>query len=124
MGAEAAFLGRPSILLSEADYRGLGCVYEPRSRDEARKLLALPGLHPKPPEHALPFGCYSLTHGVRYRYYKPRSLFSGTLLGVQLSTAPPLLRHVGASAAWHSGGRLRDWLKTRVAVPRSLATRD
>ena len=55
MGIEATFWGKPSIVLSNAMYSGIGAAYEPRSLEEACEMLAA-DLPPKPREAALAYG--------------------------------------------------------------------
>lgn len=85
MGIEAAYFGKPSILLGDSTYRGFGCTYEPNSLSELIELIGNKDLPILPSENALPYGFYSVTHGELYEYYKPTSLFSGLFMGVELS---------------------------------------
>lgn len=47
VGIETTYLKKPSILLGNAFYRGLGCVYEPNSYEELFALISEPNLKPK-----------------------------------------------------------------------------
>ncbi|NEO01836.1 MAG: hypothetical protein F6K50_42585 [Moorea sp. SIO3I7] len=91
-GVEAAYWGKPSVLLGDSAYSGLGCVYEPRSEAEVYQLLEKDKIAPLPQEACLPFGYYSLRKGITYKYYNPHSLFSGDFLGEPLSPATTLYR--------------------------------
>ncbi len=97
MGVEAAYLGKPSVVVGEAAYRGLGCNYEPASRDSLCELLSRPSVSPLPVANCLPFGYYYLTFGRMYELYNPRALNSGTFLGEELSVEPRLTRALKAS---------------------------
>lgn len=90
MGIEASYLGRPSILVGDAAYRGLDCVYEPGTPDELERLLLDDTLPPKPRENCLPYGYWLLTQGEPYRYYQPTSYTTGCFLGRSLPAADGL----------------------------------
>jgi len=92
IGAEAAYLGKPVILLGDAIYRNLGCVYEPSSITELEELLSQDSLSAKPKEATYPFGYYNLNYGKNFQYYKPENLFFGKFLGSYLSYYPPLIQ--------------------------------
>ncbi len=83
MGAEATYLGKVSILVGGADYRGLDCVYEPSSVQELETMLTDDALAPKARENCLPFGYQRLMHGEPFRFYQPRSLVEGSFFGVE-----------------------------------------
>lgn len=101
MGAEATWLGKVSILVGDADYRGLDCVYEPGSLPELETML-VDSLLAKPRENCLPFGYHRLKRGEPYRFYRPRSTDLGSFFGEELSlpwNAFPLRDRVAISAA-------------------------
>jgi hypothetical protein len=81
MGAEATYMGKVSILVGDADYRGLDCVYEPGSVRELETMLTDDTLMPKPRENCLPFGYQRLMVGEPYRFYQPKSLVEGSFFG-------------------------------------------
>ena len=85
MGVEAAFLGKPVLLLCDSRYSGLDIVYEPKTPEEVVALLCQSALPPKPIENCLPYGYYALTFGTPYRFYQPKSLFEGSLMGITLT---------------------------------------
>ncbi|OLT62937.1 hypothetical protein BJP37_31775 [Moorena bouillonii PNG] len=84
IGAEAAYWGKPSVLLGDNIYSGLGCVYEPRCEAEVYQLLQNDTIAPLPQENSLPYGYYRLCNGIKYNYYNPHSLLSGDFLGEPL----------------------------------------
>jgi len=86
IGIEATYWGTPSVLLGDAAYRDANCVYEPASLHELKATLSEDNLSAHSPDNCLPFGYYSLTHGEKFIYYKPHTLFSGSFMGVELST--------------------------------------
>jgi len=87
-GIEAAYWGKPSILLGDSGYSGLGCVYEPANKAEVYALLADRNLAPLPQEKCLPYGYFSLVMGIKYRYYSPANLSGGIFLGKSLNYMP------------------------------------
>jgi hypothetical protein len=96
MAAEATYLGKVSILVGDAAFRGLDCVYEPKTMTELEQMLVDLSLPPKPRANCLPFGYWRLMRGESFRFYQPESFSQGTFSGV--STAPgdpsPVVRMV------------------------------
>jgi hypothetical protein len=85
IGAEASYLGAVSILIGDADYRGLDCVYEPDTPEELERLLLDPDLGPKSSENCLPFGYQRLMRGNEYRFYQPASFQEGSFFGHRMT---------------------------------------
>lgn len=98
MGVEASYWGKPVIILDDALYRGLGCVYEPKTVEELESLIGDRSLQSLPRERCLPYGHYMLTYGRRFEFYRPTSIFQGKLLGVELSVESKFVRHLKRSA--------------------------
>jgi hypothetical protein len=95
LGAESTYLGKVSILVGDASYRGLDCVYEPDSNAELERMLEDDSLSPKPKENCLPFGYRRLMGGEEFRFYQPASFSEGSLFGEQvapLDQLPPFRR--------------------------------
>lgn len=90
MGVEATYLGRVSILVGDADYRGLDCVYEPRSTEELESLLEYGDVSAKPARNCLPYGFDRMTRGTKYLFYQPESYTEGRFFG----------RRIPASSVW------------------------
>ncbi|NEO35134.1 MAG: hypothetical protein F6J90_01960 [Moorea sp. SIOASIH] len=84
IGAEAAYWGKPSVLLGDNMYSGLGCVYEPKSEAEVYTLLEDDTIAPLPQENCLPYGYYRLCRGIKYNYYNPHNPASGDFVGQAL----------------------------------------
>ncbi|NEO95036.1 MAG: hypothetical protein F6K56_34530 [Moorea sp. SIO3G5] len=74
IGVEAAYWGKPSVLLGDSLYSGLGCVYQPRSEAEVYPLLENDKIAPLPQETCLPYGYYSVCYGMKYNYFNPHTL--------------------------------------------------
>lgn len=89
IGIEAAYWGKPSLLLGPCAYGNLGAVVVVKDKNEIERLLD-PEAPPNPPvqEKCLPYGYYFLTYGNRFRYYTPESLSEGRLLGYRLGWDP------------------------------------
>ena len=92
IGVEATYWGKPSILLGDSLFSGLGCVYEPKCHTELSTLLGQHKLTTLPQERCLPYGYYFLCRGITYKYYKPEGLFSGTFLNQYLGPEPKYYR--------------------------------
>ncbi len=90
LGADATYRGKVSILVGDASYRGLDCVYEPGSVEELARMLQDTALPPKPPENCLPFGYRQMTLGTPYRFYQPTAFRQGRFFGTPVPTRPSL----------------------------------
>ncbi len=73
VGIEAAYWGKPSILLGDALYRGLGSTYEPTSYSEISELLSS-DLMPLRKDGAEVFGAWSNDFGISFKYSLEPSL--------------------------------------------------
>lgn len=87
LGPESTYRGKVSILVGDAKYRGLDCVYEPMTESELEEVLLNKDLAPKPARNCLPFGYNRMMGGTLYKYYKPRTFNSGSFFG---KAYPPL----------------------------------
>lgn len=87
LGPEATYLGKVAILLGDAKYRGLDCVYEPATTAELERIIEDGSLPPKPARNCLPFGYNQVMRGIPYRYYRPRTFTEGAFFGKPF---PPL----------------------------------
>lgn len=67
IGIEAAFMGKPTVLLGGAAYSDLGSVYEPRDFKEFQALMES-NLNPLPKYGALLFGDYMKNRGIDLKY--------------------------------------------------------
>jgi hypothetical protein len=89
IGMEAAYWGRPSILVGPCSYAGSPAVIEPVGCHELALMLSpSEKLHPPARELCLPYGNYHLSYGTPFRYYHPVSLSEGTFLGDRLGWDP------------------------------------
>lgn len=89
IGMEAAYWGKPTILVGPGTYAGHGVACEPKNRQELQAMLAPDAaLKPVPQERCLPYGYYYLTFGEKFTYYQPVSLSEGTFLGERLGWDP------------------------------------
>lgn len=68
MGVEAAFWGRPVILLGPTFYMRFGVCYVPATHNEVVTLILVPDLPCKPREGALVYGFFQQTNGERLRH--------------------------------------------------------
>lgn len=114
MGPEATYLGKVSVLLGDAKYRGLDCVYEPATTAELERIIDDPSLPPKPARHCLPFGYNQVMRGTPYRFYQPTAFNEGTFFGEPF---PPLPSRIETR-----GRRLIARVKT--AIGRLFTRRD
>ena len=68
MSMEAAFWGKPAVILSASLFKKLGASYNPASHEEVLDLLAR-DLKPKDSTPAIKFGYYQMTSGFEQRHY-------------------------------------------------------
>lgn len=106
IGIEAAYWGRPSVLLGASAYAKSGAVYTPTSASELKVLLSDSSAIPVASQDlCLPYGFYYLTFGRPFQFYQPTSLFEGTFLGKNLDWKPAYLRwlkQLGLNRVLHS----------------------
>ncbi|NBW99096.1 hypothetical protein EBR03_05950, partial [bacterium] len=106
IGIEAAYWGRPSVLLGASSYAQSGAVYAPESASELRDLLRdSSAIRVASQDLCLPFGFYYLTYGRPFQFYQPTSLFDGTFLGKNLDWKPAYLgwlKQLGLNRVLHS----------------------
>ena len=93
VGIEAVYWGTPSVCLGPSLYDRLDAVHIPCNVTELRGLLLSPALDVHP-EKTLPFGFYHATFGEQFRFYEPKTLLTGTFLGVDVRA------HVGVCYIW------------------------
>lgn len=88
MGVEAAFWGKPVVLLGNSFYDRLKGFYIPATHEEAVDLLAQ-DLQPLPwGDDLLKYGYWELERGIYYKYYKAEALFEGTFMGKSIAVTP------------------------------------
>lgn len=87
LGPESTYLGKVSILVGDAKYRGLDCVYEPMTEAELEHILLDKTLTSKPAQNCLPFGYNRMMGGTLYKFYKARTYSNGSFFG---KAYPPL----------------------------------
>lgn len=106
MGIEAAFWGKPSVMVGSAFYAGLGSVYEPREHAEVMNLI-MDGAEPLPVEGALKYGHRMSTFGTRFKHYQPTGVTVGLFKGRSLDVAS---LEVERGGLWQrQKRRLHDW---------------
>lgn len=110
MGIEAAFWGKPSIMVGTAFYGGLGSVYEPRSHEEVVRMIDQ-GVPPLPIEGALRYGYRMSTFGTKFIHYRPSGVASGTFKGRTLGVDPMAGRSGRFSMLfwWRAGKLAGSW---------------
>ncbi len=88
MGVEAAFFGKPVVLLGNSFYDRLKGFYIPSTREEAVAFLEQ-DLQPLPSgDDLLKYGYWELERGIYYKYYKAEALFEGTFMGKSIAVTP------------------------------------
>ena len=104
MGMEAAYWGKPSILLGPCAYANTPPVITIGHQIElSEHLNNLHELQPPNRELCLPYGNYYMSYGELFHYYKPKSLSDGNFLGQRLGWDPHYiywLRKLGLGKIW------------------------
>ena len=94
-GVEAAYVGRPVIVMGPSAYDELGCAVRPRTETELRKLLVDP--HRKVPhvrENALPYGLMMRRRGFTFRYLEKSADGKSALGDIEFTEPPEVVRHL------------------------------
>jgi hypothetical protein len=92
-GVEAAYLGRPVIVMGPSAYDELGCAVRPRTPAELGELLA--GTVPSDlGVRALPYGLMMKRRGFAFRYLDRSESGKATLGGVEFTEPPEYVRHL------------------------------
>ncbi len=99
MGIEASYWGKPSILLSNSPYKGIGAVYEPDSESAAIQLICQRDLEAKPREAALAYGGYRRMGAPTLPYSEPLDHCTLTFKGVRPNATQKVLKYYWR---WHS----------------------
>lgn len=86
IGAEAAFAGKPVILLGDAIYKNGGGFYLPNSHDE---LIEMVRKKPKPKEPigAIKYGAWCIEGGIGFNSFIPEGSCTGKYKGVDILDA-------------------------------------
>ena len=92
-GVEAAYLGRPAVVMGPSAYDLLGCVHYAQSQKEIQEHLHKP--ESLPAVNSLPYGLLMQRRGFNFEYLdrNPAGLFS--IKGVTIKDANPWSRKIG-----------------------------
>lgn len=91
-GIEAAYAGRPVLVLGPSAYDELGCATRPRNIDELNDLIVNPpAVNPK---KALPYGLMMKRRGFAFRHVQREMDGGYSLSGVPIHDPVPLVRHL------------------------------
>lgn len=115
MGVEATYWRVPSISLSCSLYSGLGCVYEPASKQELTDFLEkIPGALPR--ESCFRYGYFASTIETNtYQYYTPTSASEGKFCGKELSMDLAMIRIIKKSSFGLLMKRLQGWVNYKMS---------
>lgn len=88
IGIEAVFWDRPSILLGPCLYQYLSGPHQPQSHEEVVSLVRRSDLEVGSKEGAIQYGHWFQTHGIKFEYFEPESLFHGKFKGQVIYARP------------------------------------
>lgn len=114
VGVEAAYWGKPSVLLGSCFFRNLGSTYLPPDFAAAVEAIAAE-LPPKDREGALMYGYDQATFGVRFRHFRPDGVVAGHFKGARLRPPPLYAAASRASASARAVKRAAGGLARSVA---------
>lgn len=118
-GIEATMWDKPSILVGNSFYKGLGSTYEPSSPEQLFTMIKS-YLNPLPKEGALKYGYYMETFGIPFKHFKSIDIGKGLFNGKEISDSPPIIKRLYQKCITLSpklSARLRE---KRVLKSRSL----
>lgn len=92
-GVEAAFVGRPVVVMGPSAYDLLGCATRARTSEEVRAALQQPMSFPS--ERALPYGLMMQRRGFNFENVTVTEQGTFTLCGTPLHDARPIARKIG-----------------------------
>jgi hypothetical protein len=92
IGIEATYWGKPSIILSNAMYKGIGVVYEPQNIDELVNYLLIDNLQPKSKDAALAYGAFIRCGGEKLKHSQALDHCKLTFKGIR-PNAPDSVIH-------------------------------
>jgi hypothetical protein len=94
-GVEAAYLGRPVIVMGPSAYDELGCAIRPRTSNELRSALAAIGRSGSQVSRAaLPYGLMMKRRGFTFRYLTRTSEGKPRLGSIEFVEPPEYVRHL------------------------------
>jgi hypothetical protein len=91
-GIEAAYWGKPSIVVGNSYYQRLGSIYAPNTLEDLKVLLFQHQLPALPRDGAIIYGYYMATFGTPFVYFSPTGLYSGRFKGIDLDQTSLQLR--------------------------------
>lgn len=91
-GIEAAYWGKPSIVVGNSYYHRLGSTYAPKTPEDLKVLLFQDQLPALPRDGAIKYGYYMATFGTPFEYFRPTGLHTGLFKGIDLNRINPFMR--------------------------------
>jgi hypothetical protein len=89
IGVEAAYWGKPSILLGRAHYEDLNCCYILQTYDVLFEMIERP-LFSKPKMNAIMYGYWQIAAGIDFEKFRPEYYF-----GVRKHFKKDIFPHLG-----------------------------
>jgi hypothetical protein len=118
-GVEATIWDKPSILVGNSFYKGLGSTYEPSNPEELFSLIKS-DLSPLPKLGALKYGYYMETFGIPFKYFKSIDVEKGLFMGKEISDMPPFFTRMFQKCMSLSPKLSARFRERRVLKSRSL----
>jgi len=87
VGLEAAFWGKPSVLIGNSAWYGQNGFYCPQNKDQLADFI-INAIALDVPDFAYMYGHYFETVGYAHKYYKSEAFWSGKFLGHKLHPMP------------------------------------
>lgn len=104
IGIEATYWGKPSIVLSNAMYRGIGAAHEPKDFNMLVDMILEPNLRPQPKEWALAYGAYIRCGSERLKHSESLDHCKLTFKGRRPNAHEKVLKSL-----WRYENRVNKW---------------
>lgn len=117
-GVEATIWNKPSILIGNSFYKGLGSTYEPTNPEELYSMIES-NLAPLSKEGALKYGFYMETFGIPFKYFKSIDIEKGLFKGKEINDSPPFFTRLYQKCITLSPKLLAHFRERRVLKSRA-----
>lgn len=91
---ESTYLGAPSIVIGDSQYRSTQSAHHPKSIKDLKNLITKKNIKPKPKNNALKFAFFRATYGNKYKFYKPKNNFEGKIFNEKFNYYPEFLLQI------------------------------
>ena len=109
IGIEGTYWGKPSIILSNAMYKGIDAAYEPQNINEVVDYILNPDLPPKSKDAALAYGAYIRCGAEKIKYSEAIDHCKLTFKGIRPNAHEKVLKSL-----WRYENHIKKWPLPRI----------